>query len=42
MKFFLPFLAASLAASAHAQPGDKFRSLDRDGDGFLSTTATGA
>ncbi len=37
MKFRLALLAAALAAgSAHAQPSDKFRGLDRDGDGFLS------
>lgn len=37
MKFRLALLAAAIAAgSAHAQPSDKFRGLDRDGDGFLS------
>lgn len=36
MKFFLAFLAALVAATAQAQPSDKFRRLDRDGDGFLS------
>lgn len=42
MKFFLAFLAALLAASAQAQPSDKFRSLDRNGDGFLTRDEVGA
>ena len=42
MKIFLLFLAALLAAGAQAQPGDKFRSLDRNGDGFLSRDEVGA
>jgi len=42
MKFFLAFLAALLAASAQAQPSDKFRSLDRNGDGFLTRDEMGA
>lgn len=39
-------LAAGVASAiivsfaAHAQPGDKFRGLDRDGDGFLSKGET--
>ena len=37
MKFRLALLAAVIAAgSAHAQATDKFRSLDRNGDGFVS------
>jgi hyperosmotically inducible periplasmic protein len=36
MKFW-PVAAALMAmATAYAQPSDKFRSLDRNGDGFLS------
>ncbi len=42
MKIFLSFLAALLAASAQAQPGDKFRGLDRNLDGFLSRDEAGA
>lgn len=33
-------LGASLALTAHAQTNEKFKSLDRDGDGFLSKEET--
>jgi hyperosmotically inducible protein len=36
MRLLIAFLAVSVATAAHAQPSDKFRSLDKDGDGFLS------
>lgn len=37
MKFRFALLAAALAAgSVQAQPSEKFRSLDRNGDGFLT------
>jgi len=47
MELDLKALAAGLASAivvsfaAHAQPSDKFRGLDRDGDGFLSRDETG-
>jgi hyperosmotically inducible protein len=46
MELDLKALAAGLASAivvsfaAHAQPSDKFRGLDRDGDGFLSRGET--
>ena len=36
MKFWLAAAAVLAMSSAYAQPSDKFRSLDRNGDGFLS------
>lgn len=36
MKIGMAILAASAMGAVQAQPSDKFRSLDRNGDGFLS------
>ena len=36
MKLELALIAALCMGTAYAQPSDKFRSLDRNGDGFLS------
>ena len=36
MKFWLAAAAVLAMSTAYAQPSDKFRSLDRNGDGFLS------
>jgi osmotically-inducible protein OsmY len=36
MKFWLVAAAVLAMSTAYAQPSDKFRSLDRNGDGFLS------
>ena len=36
MKLWLAVAALMAMATAYAQPSDKFRSLDRNGDGFLS------
>lgn len=36
MKLRMAVIAASCMGAAYAQPSDKFRNLDRDGDGILS------
>jgi hyperosmotically inducible protein len=36
MKLWMALIAALCTGMAYAQPSDKFRSLDRNGDGFLS------
>lgn len=36
LKFAVLASSAALALSAHAQPSDSFKSMDKDGDGFIS------
>src|SRR5687768_3603382 len=41
MKLGLAAIATLAIGAAHAQPSDKFRSLDRNSDGFLSKEELG-